>query len=73
MTIRLLDNSEVAIDCPECKEAGRGSVKLIVKTNRKSGYGNHQFLACINFPTCLYTRPIPESMLMRAMGQDELF
>ena len=66
---QFINNSEVDIYCPDCKDAGRGSVKLIVKTAHNSG---RQFLGCPNWPDCNHTRGIPESMIMRTNGQKEL-
>ena len=70
MKPQFVHNAEVAIYCPTCKEAGRGAVKLIVRTVHSS---DRQFLGCPNWPDCDYTRGIPESMIMRANGQPELF
>jgi ssDNA-binding Zn-finger/Zn-ribbon topoisomerase 1 len=67
---KLVNLAEVDIYCPDCKDLGRGAVKLIVRTARASG---SQFLGCPNWPDCFYTRQIPESMIMRANGQQELF
>lgn len=66
---RFENNKPTDIDCPECKDAGRGSVKLIVKTNRQNG---GQFLGCPRWPECQHTRAIPEAWIMRANGQPEL-
>ena len=73
MKPQFVNNSEVDIYCPDCKEAGRGAVKLVVKTNKKFHQKVTQFLGCPNWPDCNYTRGIPESMVMRANGQPELF
>ena len=70
MKPKFVINSEVDIYCQECKEAGRGAVKLIVKENRIT---HHQFLGCSQYPECVHTQEIPESMIMRAQGQQELF
>ena len=70
MKPQFVHNSEVDIYCPDCKTAGRGAVKLIVKTVHNS---DRQFLGCPNWPDCNYTRGIPESVVMRANGQTELF
>jgi len=73
VSAKFANNAKVGIDCPECREMGRGVAQLIVKTNRMSGDGAHQFLGCPNWPECRYTRGIPESLVMRANGQPELF
>ena len=68
--ILFVNGSEVDIYGPDCKKQGRGAVKLIVRTVHQS---QHQFLGCPNWPDCNHTRPIPESMKLRASGQNELF
>ena len=60
----LQDNTESSIICPNCNR------NLIVRTNRRTGA---QFLGCANYPACIYSRPIPEEMIMRMQGQPELF
>lgn len=57
------NNLQTSIPCGDCDK------KLIVKTNRATG---SQFLGCPDWPECLYTRPIPESWIMRVNGQEEL-
>lgn len=69
MTVKFVDKSEVDIYCPECQQAGRGAVKLIVRTVHDS---DRQFLGCPMWPDCNHTRGIPESMKMKAQGQPEL-
>jgi len=70
MKPQFANNSDVDIYCPDCKNSGRGAVKLIVKTVHNS---DRQFLGCPNWPDCNHTRGIPESMYLRASGQPELF
>jgi ssDNA-binding Zn-finger/Zn-ribbon topoisomerase 1 len=70
MKPQFVNSAEVDIYCPDCKDAGRGAVKLIIKTVHDS---DRQFLGCPNWPDCSFTRGIPESMIMRASGQPELF
>jgi len=70
MKPQFANNSDVDIYCPDCKNSGRGAVKLIVKTVHNS---DRQFLGCPNWPDCNHTRGIPESMYLRAAGQPELF
>ena len=67
MHIKLTENAESAILCHECAIEPQ---KLVVKTNRKTG---GQFLGCPRYPDCRHTEPIPEAMLMQAMGQQTLF
>jgi len=57
-------NKETEISCPKC------GARLLVKENRYSG---RQFLGCPRWPDCDHTQEIPESMIMRATGQRELF
>jgi ssDNA-binding Zn-finger/Zn-ribbon topoisomerase 1 len=70
MKPQFVNASEVDIYCPTCKDMSRGAVKLIVRTVHNS---DRQFLGCPNWPDCDFTRGIPESMIMRANGQPELF
>ena len=65
-TAKFERNKQSEIHCPNCTPA----VKLIVKTNRKN---DNQFLGCPNWPNCNYTRSIPESWIMIANGQPQLF
>lgn len=58
------DGLSSLVTCPECVET------LIVKTDPTT---EKQFLGCPNAPECQYTADIPESMIMRALGQPELF
>lgn len=58
------NGTESDVTCPDCK------TKLKVRTNRENG---SQFLGCPNYPECRHTHPIPESWIMRAQGQAELF
>jgi len=62
--MKLPKNKPVEISCPEC------GAKLIVKENRHTG---KQFLGCPRWPDCDHTQPIPESIIMRESGQQELF
>jgi ssDNA-binding Zn-finger/Zn-ribbon topoisomerase 1 len=64
--MKFQENTESDIACPHCVPPRR----LIVKTNKING---GQFLGCPNYPTCDYTRPIPEEWVMRANGQPTLF
>ena len=64
--IKFVEGAETELTCPDCI----GAPRLIVRTNRDTG---HQFLACRNFPQCRFTCDIPESMVMRALGQPTLF
>ena len=57
------NNTQTSIPCEDC------GAKLIIKTNRQNG---NQFLGCPNWPECEFTRDIPESYKLRAMGQEEL-
>ena len=57
--------TKVSRDCPKC---GTGS-KLMVRTNRANG---SQFLGCPNWPTCNYTEPIPESVMMELAGAQRM-
>ena len=57
----LPDRMEVSLTCPECGP----TVKLIVRTNRTTG---SQFLGCPNWPGCLFTRQIPQDLILRAQG-----
>ena len=68
--MNLPDGQQMKRECPHCKDAGRGSVFLVVRTNRQN---RSQFLGCPNWPRCRYTEPIPESVKMRLMGQPMLF
>jgi ssDNA-binding Zn-finger/Zn-ribbon topoisomerase 1 len=45
-------------------------VRLVVRENHQNG---SQFLGCPNWPNCTYTERIPEELIMRALGQEELF
>jgi ssDNA-binding Zn-finger/Zn-ribbon topoisomerase 1 len=67
--MKLKNRSEVEIYCPQCKDAGRGAVKLIVRTNRDN---ERQFLGCPNWPDCEHTEPIPEALLLEAAGAARL-
>ena len=63
--MKLVVNSEVERLCPVCE----GSVKLVVKENRRTG---HQFLGCPEWPYCEHTEGIPESLKMEALGATKL-
>jgi len=65
-SIKFEDNKESEVLCPRCSPP----VKLIVKTNSKTG---HQFLGCPNYPDCTHGQNIPEEWYMRASGQPTLF
>jgi ssDNA-binding Zn-finger/Zn-ribbon topoisomerase 1 len=67
--MKLQERSEVEIYCPACKRAGRGAVKLVVRTNRQN---KTQFLGCPNWPDCEHTEPIPEALLLEAAGAARL-
>ena len=54
------------LGCPACGPAKR----LVVREVRASG---RLFLGCETWPFCPVTRPIPESLKMRAAGQPSLF
>jgi len=45
-------------------------VNLLVKMNRHTGA---KFLGCPNWPECSHTQPVPQTWIMRALGQPELF
>jgi ssDNA-binding Zn-finger/Zn-ribbon topoisomerase 1 len=62
---RFENNLSTSFICPECNDG----THLRIKTNNANG---GQFLGCPNWPECVYTRPIPESWVMRAQGQEEL-
>lgn len=62
--MKFVVNSEVNLTCLQC------GARLLVKENR---YNGTQFLGCPRWPECTYTREIPQSMIMRATGQAELF
>jgi ssDNA-binding Zn-finger/Zn-ribbon topoisomerase 1 len=64
--IKFVEGAETELTCPDCLRAPR----LIVRTNRET---QCQFLGCSNFPDCRYTCEIPQSMVMRALGQPTLF
>lgn len=66
MTHTFENNKKTDIPCPDCGP----SFKLVVKTNRENG---NQFLGCVNYPVCSYTRGIPEEWKLRAAGQQGLF
>ena len=63
--VKFVEQSEVNVYCTECNDT-----KLIVRTNKKTG---HQFLGCPQWPQCSYTREIPDELILRALGQKELF
>jgi len=69
MKTLMKNRSEVSRTCPICREEGRGSVKLIVRTNRDNGT---QFLGCPNWPACTHSEPIPEHVKMEAAGAARL-
>ena len=64
--IKLQDGAQTTILCKHCQLS---PPNLIVRTNRKTG---GQFLGCPNFPECTYKEPIPESMYMQVLGQEQL-
>jgi len=64
--LNLPENSEVEKYCPN---QAHPAVKLVVKTNRKTGY---QFLGCPLWPYCAHTENIPEEIKMRASGHPTL-
>jgi ssDNA-binding Zn-finger/Zn-ribbon topoisomerase 1 len=63
-------NKPTTLECPTCKDFGRGTVHLVVRQNNTNG---NYFLACPMYPECNYTHPITEEIKMRAQGQKELF
>lgn len=69
MGFKLKDRSEVNRYCPDCRDEGRGAVKLVVRTNSENGT---QFLGCPNFPMCRHSEPIPEDVKMEAAGATRL-
>lgn len=62
---KLPNNKETDLRCPNCS----ADTKLIVRTNRHNG---SQFLGCPNYPTCRYTREIPEHVKMELQGYKRL-
>lgn len=65
-TPKFQDGTESAVLCPTCNPPR----KLIVRSNKHTG---SQFLGCPNYPVCDHTQAIPESWIMRAQGQPDLF
>ena len=52
-----------AKNCPECGQP------LTPRTNRTT---KTEFLGCSNWPTCKYTEPMPQDIIMRRMNHPEL-
>ena len=52
-----------AKNCPECGQP------LTPRTNRTT---KTEFLGCSNWPTCKYTEPMPQDVIMRRMNHPEL-
>jgi ssDNA-binding Zn-finger/Zn-ribbon topoisomerase 1 len=65
MITKFPDGTVSGKTCPNCFPT-----KLVVRTNHENG---KQFLGCPNYPECRETDQIPEELIMRANGQNELF
>ena len=57
-------NKPVNVYCREC------GCEMVMRQNRLD---RDFFLGCHRFPACTWTEPLPESLLMQAAGQQELF
>lgn len=60
-----MKNQPGAIRCPDPSH----TAPMVRRTNRSTG---EEFYGCAEYPSCLESRPIPQSELLRAMGAAEL-
>ena len=49
--------------CPQCGK------ELVIRANRNTG---HKFLGCSMWPECSFTEPLPQDVLMKAIGAQQL-
>jgi len=69
---QIMDGTETTKTCIKCEQRTISPRlrKLIVRTNSNNG---SRFLGCSDYPRCRHTEALPQEMIMRMMGQKELF